>query len=260
MAGAGVAIGNLERILRRDRLLVGLALVVLTALAWLQMSLPAACRPEGAHLAPCCGARFGVAFAMWVPMMAGMMIPSVAPMVLAHAGIVRRRTATGAPFVSSGLFLAGYLLAWVGFSAAAALAQGALLRAAVLDGRSLSVGPWAGAALLLVAALFQLSPAKDACLSQCRSPVGYFLTEWREGKAGAVWMGLRHGSACIGCCWLLMAVLFAVGIMNVVWGAVLTAFVAAEKILPWRRAIVWSGSALCAGSAALLLWRAAFAS
>src|SRR5438477_402546 len=86
----------------------------------------------------------------------------------------------------------------------------------------------AGAAVLISAAAFQLSPAKGAGLSQCRAPVGYFITEWREGRAGAVLMGLRHGSFCIGCCWMLMAVLFAVGIMNVVWGAVLTAFVVAE--------------------------------
>jgi predicted metal-binding membrane protein len=176
--------------------------------------------------------------------------------VLTHAAIVRRRAGRGAPFVPSGLFLSGYLIAWVGFSAAAAFAQGVLFRAAVLDGRSLSVGPWVGAAVLLAAAAFQLSPAKSACLSQCRAPVGYFITEWRDGRHGAVIMGLRHGAFCIGCCWMLMAVLFAVGIMNVVWGAALTVFVVAEKVLPWRRAVVWSGGAACAAGAAILIWRA----
>ena len=251
----------LERVLRRDRLLIGASLAALTALSWVQMVSPDASAATGAVagqlLAPCCGSRFSVAFAMWVVMMAGMMIPSVAPMVLTHAAIVRRRAAGGAPFVSSGLFLGGYLLAWVAFSAGAAALQCALFRAAVLDGRSLSVGPWAGAAVLIAAAAFQLSPAKSACLSQCRAPVGYFITEWREGRAGAVMMGLRHGTFCIGCCWMLMAVLFAVGIMNVVWGAVLTAFVVAEKALPWRRAIVWSGTAACAAGAVVLIWRAA---
>jgi predicted metal-binding membrane protein len=193
---------------------------------------------------------------MWVVMMAGMMIPSAAPMVLTHAAIARRRAHLGAPFVSSALFLAGYLCAWAAFSAAAAGAQVALHRAAVLDARSLSVGPWAGAAVLIAAAAFQLSPAKSACLTRCRAPVGWFITEWRDGHAGAVTMGLRHGATCIGCCWLLMAVLFAVGIMNIVWGAALTAFVVAEKALPWRRTIVWSGSALCAAGAAILIWSA----
>jgi predicted metal-binding membrane protein len=177
-------------------------------------------------------------------------------MVLTHAAIARRRAAQGAPFVSSAFFLAGYLLAWTAFSAVAAFTQGLLFRAAVLDGRSLSVGPWAGAAVLAVAAIFQLSPAKSACLSQCRAPLGYFITEWRDGDSGAVVMGLRHGLFCIGCCWLLMAVLFAVGIMNVLWGAAVTALVVAEKVLPWRRPVIWAGSAACLAGAATLVWRA----
>jgi predicted metal-binding membrane protein len=258
MSGPGdVASSPLERLLRRDRLLIAGALAALTALSWLQMFAPGACPAGGSNLAPCCTSRFGIAFPMWVVMMAGMMIPSVAPMVLTHAAIARRRARLGAPLVSSALFLAGYLLAWSAFSAAAAAAQSALARAAVLDARSLSIGPWAGAAVLAAAAAFQLSPAKSACLARCRAPVGYFITEWRDGNVGAVRMGLRHGAFCIGCCWLLMAVLFAVGIMNIVWGAALTAFVVAEKALPWRRAIVWSGGALCAAGAVLLLWRAA---
>jgi predicted metal-binding membrane protein len=93
-------------------------------------------------------------------------------------------------------------------------------------------------------------------LSQCRAPLGYFLTEWRDGSRGAVEMGLRHGLFCIGCCWLLMAVLFSVGIMNIVWGVAITAFVVAEKLLPWKRAVVWSGAATCLASAAALVYRA----
>jgi predicted metal-binding membrane protein len=243
----------LERILRRDRLVIVAVLGALTVLSWVEMFLPGDVPSGGGHLLPCCGTRFGVAFSMWVVMMAGMMIPSVAPMVLAHAGIMRRRTGGQAPFVWSGLFLAGYLLAWSGFSAVAALAQGALHRAALLDRRSLTIAPWAGAGVLLAAGLFQLSSLKEACLSQCRAPVGYFLTEWREGRAGALRMGLRHGIFCIGCCWLLMAILFAAGIMNILWGAAITAFVVAEKVLPWRRTVVRAGGALCFIGACLLL-------
>jgi predicted metal-binding membrane protein len=246
----------LERALRRDRIVIAVGLAGLTLVSWAQMVLPGAVPAGGDRLMPCCGARFSIAFSMWVVMMAGMMIPSAAPMVLAHAAIVRRRVAQGAPLVSSGLFLGGYLLAWAGFSAVAALAQCALYRGALLDGRSLSIGPWAGAAVLLAAGVFQLSRAKSACLSHCRAPLGYFVTEWREGLGGALTMGLRHGLFCIGCCWLLMAVLFAVGIMNIVWGAVITAFVVAEKALPWRRPVVWSGSAVCLAGAVLLLGRA----
>jgi predicted metal-binding membrane protein len=257
---AAATASALERVLRHDRLVILAVLGALTVLSWAQMIAPGEAA-GGAHgLMPCCGSRFGVAFAMWVVMMAGMMIPSVAPMVLTHAAIVRRRAAGAsagpAPFALSGLFLAGYLLAWAAFSAVAAAAQGALHRASLLDGRSLSVGPWAGAAVLLAAGIFQLSRAKGACLTHCRAPVGYFLTEWREGRAGALTMGLRHGLSCIGCCWLLMAVLFAVGIMNIVWGAAITLFVVAEKVLPWRRAVVWAGSAICLAGAAVLLYRA----
>jgi predicted metal-binding membrane protein len=249
----------LETVLRRDRLVIAIVLGALTVVSWAQMVSTNEGSIGEAGLMPCCGARFSVAFSMWVVMMAGMMIPSVTPMVLTHAGIMRRRAAEGAPFVSSSLFFSGYLLAWSAFSAAAAFAQCVLYRTSLLDGHSLSVGPWAGAVVLVAAAIFQLSPAKGACLSQCRAPVGYFMTEWREGHLGAAVMGLRHGVFCIGCCWLMMAVLFAVGIMNILWGAVITAFVLAEKVLPWRRAVVWSGGAVCLAGAMALVCRAVLA-
>jgi predicted metal-binding membrane protein len=246
----------LEKALRRDRLVIVAVLAALTVVSWAQM-VSTNDGPTGeAGLMPCCGARFSVAFSMWVVMMAGMMIPSVAPMVLTHAGIMRRRAAQGAPFIPSSLFFLGYFVAWGAFSAVAAFAQCVLYRTSLLDGHSLAIGPWAGAVVLIAAAVFQLSPAKDACLSQCRAPLGYFMTEWREGHLGAVTMGLRHGVFCIGCCWLLMAVLFALGVMNILWGAMITAFVLAEKVLPWRRAVVWSGGALCLAGAMALVCRA----
>jgi predicted metal-binding membrane protein len=253
---AGVA-SALERSLRRDRFLIAAALAALTLLSWMHMVLPDGAPAGTERLLPCCGARFSVTFSMWVVMMAGMMIPSVAPMVLTHASIVRRQVARGAPFVPSGLFLTGYLVAWTAFAAVAAIAQWALFRAALLDGASLAIGPWAGCGVLIAAAVFQLSPVKDRCLSQCRAPLGYFVTEWREGHVGAVVMGVRHGVFCVGCCWMLMAVLFAVGIMNIVWGAAITAFVLAEKVLPWPRGVVWTGSAGCLLGAVVLAYRAA---
>jgi predicted metal-binding membrane protein len=249
---------RLERVLRNDRVTISVVLGVLTLLSWGQM-VASAEGPLGAdRLLACCGARFGVAFTMWAVMMAGMMIPSVAPMVLTHAAMVRRAPG-GRPLLWSALFVSGYLLVWSGFSAAAALAQSLLFRGGLLDGHAMAVGPWAGGAVLLATGLFQLSPSKGACLSRCRAPVGYFLTEWREGKAGALAMGLRHGVFCVGCCWLLMAVLFAVGIMNLLWGAALTAFVLAEKVLPWRRAVVWAGGGTCLLGAGLLFRRALLA-
>jgi len=242
----------LERILRRDRLVIEVALAALTLVSWAQM----VSSSDGDRLMPCCGARFGVAFWMWVVMMAGMMTPSVAPMVLTHAAVVRRRVALGGPYVSSGLFLGGYLAAWSGFSLAAAGAEWWLHRTHLLDPRTLRVGPLLAALVLLLAGGFQFSPWKLQCLSRCRAPLGYFATEWREGRRGALFMGLRHGWFCIGCCWLLMAILFAAGVMSLWWGAAITAFVMAEKLLPWRRLVVWSGAIFCFGGAALLLARA----
>jgi predicted metal-binding membrane protein len=254
------SMAGLEQGLRRDRLALELALAALTILCWVEMAAPEGAPSGAGRLLPCCGSRFGVAFAMWVVMMAGMMIPAVAPMVLAYAAIARRRAARGArlvsSFISSGAFLAGYLVAWTAFAAVAALAQSALQRGGRLDA-SLSVGPWAGAVVLLAAGAYQLSPAKDACLSGCRAPVGFFLTRWREGAFGALAMGLEHGLSCVGCCWLLMAILFAVGIMNPLWGAAITLFVVAERVLPWRRTVVWAGGLLCLAGAAVLLYRAA---
>jgi predicted metal-binding membrane protein len=241
------------RVLRHERLVLGALLVALTGLSWVAMARMAAQARAGAgRPRPCC-ATFGLTFWMWVVMMAGMMIPSVTPMVLTHAAVMRRRVALGGRFVSSGLFFSGYLAAWSGFSLVAALAEWALQRSSLLDDQTLRVRPLAAALVLLCAGLFQLSPAKDRCLSQCRAPLGYFVTEWREGRLGALVMGLRHGGSCIGCCWLLMAILFAAGVMSLWWGAALTAFVIAEKLLPWRRAVVWSGAILSFAGAAILV-------
>ncbi len=241
------------RLLRRERWVLGGLLALLAALSWVDMARMAGEVPAGVgRLRPCC-ATFGLTFWMWVVMMAGMMIPSVAPMVLTHAAVTRRRVALGGPYVSSGLFFSGYLASWTGFSLLAAAIEWALHRSALLDPDTMRMRPLASAVVLLCAGAFQLSPAKQACLSRCRAPLGYFLTEWREGRTGAFVMGLRHGWSCIGCCWLLMAILFAVGVMSLWWGAALTAFVIAEKVLPWRRMVVWSGAALCFVAAAVLL-------
>jgi predicted metal-binding membrane protein len=238
----------------QERLILAGILALLTGLSWVAMARMAGEVPAGG-LRPCC-ASFGLIFWMWVVMMAGMMIPSVTPMVLTHAAITRRRVAAGGPHVSSVLFLSGYLAAWSGFSLLAALAQWALHRSALLDPETLRVRPLAAALLLVCAGAFQLSSVKETCLSQCRAPLGYFLTEWREGRTGAFVMGLRHGWFCIGCCWLVMAILFGAGLMSLWWGAAITAFVIAEKLLPWRRLVVWSGAILCFLAAAILLARA----
>jgi predicted metal-binding membrane protein len=130
------------------------------------------------------------------------------------------------------LFGLGYILVWTGFSACAALAQWALREAAMLTPMMAASSPRLAGAILIGAGAYQLTPLKGACLTHCRSPLGFLVTEWRDGNTGALKMGLRHGAYCLGCCWALMGVLFVVGVMNLVWVAALTAFVLVEKIGP----------------------------
>jgi len=161
-----------------------------------------------------------------------MMVPSASPVVLLFARINRHRNERQSTLLASGHFLLGYLTAWTGFSLVATLAQWGLLSAALVSPMMASTSNVFGAGLLLVAGLFQLSPLKYSCLAHCRSPVGFFATEWRPGLLAAFKMGLKHGSYCLGCCWALMGLLFAFGVMNLLWVAALSAFVLLEKLAP----------------------------
>jgi predicted metal-binding membrane protein len=169
---------------------------------------------------------------MWAMMMVAMMIPSAAPMILMFATLNRRRRAQQGPLVSTTVFVLGYLLVWGGFSVGATLAQWGLHAAALLSPMLVSTSPLLGGILLMAAGIFQWTPLKSICLRQCRSPLGFMMTEWREGAWGALLMGLRHGRYCVGCCWILMALLFVAGVMNLLWVAVIAAFVLVEKVLP----------------------------
>jgi predicted metal-binding membrane protein len=164
--------------------------------------------------------------------MIAMMTPSVTPVILLFAGVSRRRRMQGVPAAPVAVFTLGYLLAWTGYAVLAALTQSALHSAALLSPTMSSASPLLGGALLIVAGLYQWLPLKGACLSHCRSPLGFFSAEWREGVSGALQMGFRHGSYCVGCCWALMALLFVAGVMNLVWVAAIAGFVLAEKVMP----------------------------
>jgi len=178
---------------------------------------------------------------VWVVMMAAMMFPSFAPTVAMYARMTRRK-GWGRPLLLS----AGYLLVW----AAAGLGAYGVYRL----GRNIfsgdlawnAGGRWFAGGVLAVAALYELTPLKDVCLTKCRSPLGLLLSTWRDGRIGAVGMGGRHGAWCLGCCWALMAALFALGIMSLIWMALVAALITLEKTLPWRRAATW-------GTAAILL-------
>jgi predicted metal-binding membrane protein len=167
---------------------------------------------------------------VWAVMMAAMMFPSAAPTVALYARMSHRR-APGGPL----LFAAGYLLTW---TAAGLLAYAVFdLGRAVLGDQLAwdSAGRWVAGGTLVVAAAYELTPLKNACLSKCRTPLGFLVGSWRDGLTGAVSMGARHGAWCVGCCWALMAALFALGVMSLAWMALVAALIALEKIVRWKR-------------------------
>jgi len=175
---------------------------------------------------------FGL-FLMWAVMMAAMMLPSAAPMILAYARMQAADRNKGAGWLPVFMFSGGYVLAWAGFSLAATVAQAVLTNLAFLSPMMMKAvtGPLAGG-ILLVAGLYQFTPLKQSCLRQCRSPISFLMTRWRDGNWGAVGMGWRHGLFCVGCCWALMGLLFVAGVMNPVWIIAITLYVLVEKILP----------------------------
>lgn len=194
---------------------------------------------------------------MWAVMMAAMMLPSAVPMVMVYAAMARRASpsARGAWWIAA--FVVGYIIVWSAYSAFAALFQVWIERLALLSPTMVSASPVLGAILLAVAGVFQLSPAKEACLRRCRGPVQFLAENWRPGAAGAIQMGLLHGAYCVGCCWALMGLLFVLGVMNLLWVAALAAFVMLEKVAFMgstlgRRLTGW---ALIAAAAAMLAAR-----
>ena len=170
-------------------------------------------------------------FAMWSVMMVGMMAPAAAPVLLLFGAARAGRGDRGASLAVL-IFGLGYIAVWAGFSMGAVLAQWTLHQAAMLSATMAASSPRLGGAILIAAGAYQLTPWKGKCLSHCRSPLGFLMTNWRDGKLGAFQMGIHHGAFCLGCCWALMCVLFVVGVMNLVWVAALTGFVLIEKTGP----------------------------
>ncbi len=245
-----------ENLLRRQRTVILLAIGTLAALAWLYLwrldesSMTEMAMPMALPWKP---AEFLAMFVMWSVMMVAMMTPSVAPMVLTFAAVQCNRAQQNRPYVASGFCLAGYLAAWTLFSALATLVQWGLHAAAVLNPHSQAVAPWLGGIFLVATGIYQLTPAKNACLRHCRSPLDFLAHHWREGQGGAFVVGLHHGLYCIGCCWLLMALLFVGGVMNLLWVAAIAVFVLLEKVWKGSLAVAWVGAAamLLAGFALL---------
>lgn len=247
----------LESVLRRDRAIVIAALGSITLLAWADLIWLAddmamggmdmtgyRMIPAGQALmmpanAPWQPIEFAYVFAMWAAMMIGMMLPSAAPMILIYARVGRQAAAAGKPFAATAWFAGGYVLVWAAFSLAATFAQWALERAALLTPMMQTSSHVLGGALLIVAGLYQWTPLKDACLSHCQSPLAFILNHggFRGDPAGSFVLGMRHGAYCVGCCWSLMLLLLALGVMNLFWIAALAILILLEKVVPFGRTI-----------------------
>ncbi len=230
---------SLESLLRRDRWLIGGALAVSIALCWACI-VPMARDMYGAMTGPAAWmmtgrwdfAHLSLLFAMWVVMMTGMMLPSAAPTLFLYAGVIRKSPEGERAPAHVYAFAGGYLLVWTAFSLVATVLQrglaNLLLLTPMMEARDRAVG----SALLIVAGLYQLTPFKRTCLESCRSPAAFIVRHWKRGAVGGFRLGLAHGADCLGCCWALMLLLFAGGVMNLWWIGALTVFVLLEKLAP----------------------------
>jgi predicted metal-binding membrane protein len=249
---------TLERLIRRDRIVVSIALICITVLAWLYVLRLAADMEMGGMdlsgmrmvstglrmvMSPSRKAwniqEFSLMFVMWAVMMVGMMAPSVAPVVLLYVNVRRRAVMDGQPFASTGWFVGGYLLAWSGFSFLATVAQWALERNALLTPMMVMASIRLGGLLLMITGLYQWSPLKRLCLAHCTSPITFLQRHggFRRDAPKSLALGIQHGIYCLGCCWALMVLLFVGGVMNVTWIAGISVLVLVEKATSAGRAI-----------------------
>ena len=262
----------LEVVLRRDRIVVVVALATITALAWsyilwiaadmdmggVEMSgfrmIPAGVGLMAPALAPWRWFEFLLVLLMWIVMMVGMMMPSAALMILIYARVGRLGATQGSPFASTGWFVAGYLWVWSGFGATAA--QWALERTNLIDARMAGSNRVMGAIVLIAAGVYQWTSLKERCLRQRQAPLTFIQRQggFRRDARGALLLGLKHGAYCLGCCWILMALLFVGGVMNLLWIAAIAILVLAEKVLPpgWQISRI-SGLGFIASGSWLLL-------
>jgi len=234
---------KLAAIFKRDRVVVVSGLAVLTLLAWAYLiHLGRDMGSMAVEMTALQSRSMGFSyilfiFIMWAVMMVAMMVPTAAPMILMFASINRKRLRENSAIVPTALFLAGYLTAWVWYSVLAAVGQWGLHKAAMLSPMMVSNNEVLGGILLIAAGIFQFSSLKYACLKRCRSPLGFLLNEWQEGRRGAFLMGLRNGNYCVGCCWALMLLMLVAGTMNLLWMAIIAGFVLVEKVAPAGRLI-----------------------
>jgi predicted metal-binding membrane protein len=249
----------LVRALRNDRIVAAAGLLGVAVLAWLYLlgieatrmgavtdsmdSMDTMAGPKGAvgdsgmAAGPWQIASLALTFLMWSVMMVAMMLPSAMPAMVLYGSILRKNRDAGSVLPSIWIFAAGYVSVWTGFALAAAILQVALDSSGLLTPMMSSASPWLTGGLLVLAGIYQWLPIKDACLHKCREPMTFFLMRWRAGAAGAFRMGAEHGLYCVGCCWAIMLLLFAAGVMNLLWVALIAAYVLVEKLFPKGRFI-----------------------
>lgn len=231
------------------------SLLAVIGLSWAYLAAMSAHGMQaGEAMAPAAwsGAYAASMLVMWVLMMVAMMLPSALPMVLIYERFERGHG--GAAGVATALFAAGYLAVWALFSALATAAQWGLERSGLLSADMALGGTGLAAALFIAAGAWQFAPLKQRCLEACRSPIAFLSAHWRPGRAGALAMGLRHGAFCLGCCWLLMALLFVGGVMNLLWIVPVALFVLIEKCLPGGERMGKLGGALLVAWGAAAFW------
>ena len=257
-----MAMNMLESLLLRDRIVVLTSLVGVIAIAWIYLLLGAGIEMDEMDMGggqvmlmapPWTLGYSALIFVMWSIMMVAMMLPGAAPTILLVSGLARNRgIGHGAP--TAGLFTLGYVLIWAGFSLAATLLQWSLDSAGVLSEAMTASSATVAGSVLIAAGVYQWTPLKQGCLRHCRSPLTFLLHHWRKGAWGAVTNGARHGLFCLGCCWMLMVLLFVGGLMNLLWIGALALLVLIEKSLPWGgRMSHLIGAALVAWGAVMLL-------
>lgn len=253
----------LEHMLRRDRAVVIGGLLGVILLAWLYLLQGAGMdmHAMGNMVMPMTMTSwspgyFALLVVMWSVMMAAMMLPSAAPMILLYTMIARRRRAQGGAVAGAGVFALGYVAVWVAFSLTATTLQWGLDAVALLSPAMATTSVAVAGVVLVAAGVYQWTLLKQACLRQCQSPLGFILGNWREGKRGALAMGLRHGLFCLGCCWMLMLLLFVGGVMNLLWIAGLALFVLVEKTVlggQWLGRVAGTGLIAWGGTILLLV-------
>jgi predicted metal-binding membrane protein len=255
----------------RQNRVIGICLLLLIVLAWIQLfgggpaAVMALHQAHHAHLTvnrtappslPWNLREVGIVFLMWLVMAVAMMLPTAAPAILLFADVARAGEHTNSATVRITAFILGYLLAWWGVGALATAVQLRLAAAGLCFSAFSSERTVLGGAVLIAAGLYQFSALKESCLRKCRSPMTFFLAQWRDGVAGAIYLGLRHSIDCIGCCWALMALMLFSGTMSIAWTAGLSAVMLMEKVAPGGRifaravgiALIFCGGALVASA------------